>query len=235
MPSSIIILHIEITVLGYLGISLVFTHTHIILLFISLLQYIPTKKTIIPVISQFSLMNPQMLWSNHFLLVWSIQLWMETPLSIKEPIRNRKNPASTWHEQPGIWPFVHSQFLSLNMVTYLRRHIQQTTVFGVLLIWEAKQNRGHKAQEEERTDFVCICMCVYIYILVFVLRHHSLQQLALSVCTYPTCLRLGWSSNYQYTMVIPLKWWKEVWSHPPFIYFILKIHITWSQICFFFY
>ena len=44
MPSSIIILHIEITVLGYLGISLVFTHTHIILLFISLLQYIPTKK-----------------------------------------------------------------------------------------------------------------------------------------------------------------------------------------------
>ena len=91
---------------------------------------------------------------------------METPLSIKEPIRNRKNPASTWHEQPGIWPFVHSQFLSLNMVTYLRRHIQQTTFFGVLLIWEAKQNRGHKAQEEECTDFVCICIYIYISICI---------------------------------------------------------------------
>ena len=98
---------------------------------------------------------------------------METPLSIKEPIRNRKNPASTWHEQPGIWPFVHSQFLSLNMVTYLRRHIQQTTVSGVLLIWEAKQNRGHKAQEEERTDFVCICMCVYIYISICIKTSQS--------------------------------------------------------------
>ena len=167
MPSSIIILHIEITVLGYLGISLVFTHTHIILLFISLLQYIPTKKkkTIIPVISQFSLMNPQMLWSNHFLLVWSIQLWMETPLSIKEPIRNRKNPASTWHEQPGIWPFVHSQFLSLNMVTYLRRHIQQTTVFGVLLIWESK-TKSRPQSTRGRMHWFCMYMyvCIYIYI-----------------------------------------------------------------------